>query len=456
MQKPSDFITKIHAGIENNSKHGGSFTVERMKRCYPGNIIEETEASSSNGVPYMKDRDFRRIDKGKKAKCMPPVDKTSFFIPKPEPSAVKSETDNYPMPDPYGYESADTGSVKFEMPDRGMPQPSRDLHQLVAKPPYFFYGNVVNISEATWTKISQFLYATKPEFVNCQFFSALIRKEGYVHNLPTDNRFRIHPRPPMMIEDALPHTKKWWPSWDTRKQLSFIRSETMGITQICERLGRMLIETQGMLSKEQQTNILHQCKALNLLWVGKYKLSPIEAHQVEGILGYPMGHTQVGNISPIERLRLLKYNYQTDTLGYHLSSLKGIFEDGLTVLSLFSGIGGAEVALHRLGIRLKCVVSVDPARVNQEILRKWWNDTEQPGELRLFDDIQKLTSSKLESLIEQLGGFDIVIAGNPSNHVFESPKIATGGENPVGVDFGQFYEFVRVFQRVRGIMGRNR
>ncbi|XXG84605.1 hypothetical protein AAC387_Pa10g2092 [Persea americana] len=451
-KKPSDFIKKIHSGNENNSKHGGSYTVERMKRCHPVTKIGETEASSSNGVPYAKDRDSRWIEKAKKAKWMPSDGNTSFCIPKPEPSTVKSEGDNSPMPDTYTEpcESADTGPTVFE------PQPSRNLHQLVAEPPYFFYGNVVNISEATWTKVSQFLYAVEPEFVNCQFFSALIRKEGYVHNLPTDSRSYIHPRPPMTIEDALPHTRKWWPSWDTRKQLICIRSETTGITQTCERLGRMLIETQGVLSKEQQTNILHQCKTLNLVWVGQYKLNPIEAHQVEGILGYPMGHTQVGMISPIERLRLLKYNYQTDTLGFYLSPLKGIFPDGLTVLSLFSGIGGAEVALHRLGIHLKCVVSVDSSKVNREILRKWWSNTSQTGELRLFDDIQKLTSNVLESLIREFGGFDIVIAGNPSNHVFESPKIATGGEIPVGVDFGQFYEFVRVFQRVRGTMGRNR
>ncbi|KAL0450679.1 UNVERIFIED_CONTAM: DNA (cytosine-5)-methyltransferase DRM2, partial [Sesamum latifolium] len=46
-----------------------------------------------------------------------------------------------------------------------------------------------------------------------------------------------------------------------------------------------------------------------------------------------------------------------DTVAYHLSVLKEIFPNGLNLLSLFSGIGGGEVALHRLGIKLKNVVS---------------------------------------------------------------------------------------------------
>lgn len=448
----SGFIRKIPSTNENDSRDLGSSTAEHMKHCSPENKMEETQTSSSNDVLYIKNKDFR-TEKGKQTKWISELDKfASLCIPK----RVKLETGGYPMSSHYRQhrESAGAGSLKPE--DLPMSNPSRNLHQLVAKPPFFFYGNMVNISRETWAKVSQFLYGIEPEFVNSQFFSALIRKEGYVHNLPTEDRVYIHPRPPMTIEDALPHTRKWWPSWDTRKQLSCIRSETTGITQICERLGRMLTNSQGVLSKEQQTDLLHQCKTMNLIWVGLYKLSPIEPQQVESILGYPQGHTQICGLTPVERLRLLKYNFQTDTLGYYLSPLKNFFPNGLTVLSLFSGIGGAQVALHRLGFHLKCVVSVDDSTVNREIQKKWWSDTRQTGVLRLFDDIQKLASSKLEGLIVEFGGFDIVIAGNPSSHVCGNPKIATDGENPEGVDFMLFYEFVRVFQRVRSIMGTSR
>jgi hypothetical protein len=53
-------------------------------------------------------------------------------------------------------------------------------------------------------KMSQFLYDIEPEFVNTEFFSALNRIKGYIHNLPTENRFHILPKPPLTIEDAIP------------------------------------------------------------------------------------------------------------------------------------------------------------------------------------------------------------------------------------------------------------
>ncbi|KAL2528279.1 uncharacterized protein Fot_20880 [Forsythia ovata] len=78
-----------------------------------------------------------------------------------------------------------------------------------------------------------------------QFFSALDKKEGYVHILPIDDWFHILPKPPMTIQEALPHTGKWWPSCYTRKQLSSISCETKGIYPLCEGLRRMLIYSKG-------------------------------------------------------------------------------------------------------------------------------------------------------------------------------------------------------------------
>lgn len=333
--------------------------------------------------------------------------------------------------------------------------PSKSLDQVVAKPPFFFYGSVVNLSQESWAKISQFLYALEPEFVNSQYFSALTRKEGYAHNLPTENRFHILPNPPMTIEDAIPHTKKWWPSWDTRKQLSCINPETSGLSSLCDRLGRVLTDSRGLLSSEQQRDILHHCRARNLVWVGQYKLAPVEPQHLESILGYPLNHTHFDDVNLNERLESLRHCFQTDVLGYHLSVLKSMFPDGLTVLSLFSGIGGAEVALHRLGIRLKGVVSIETSEIKRRILRRWWQNSEQTGELMQIDDIQRLTTSKLENLFAKFGGFDLLICQNPCI-LSTSQKSAADGENLPGFDFSLFYEFVRILQRVRSMMERKR
>ena len=69
-------------------------------------------------------------------------------------------------------------------------------------------------------------------------------------------------------------------------------------------------------------------------------------------------------------------------MAYHLSVLKDMFPGGINLLSLFSGIGGAEVALHRLGIPLKNVVSVEKSEVNRNIVRSWWKQTNQRRVIR--------------------------------------------------------------------------
>lgn len=352
-------------------------------------------------------------------------------------------------------EKVDPKITQFGTSNPFKANPCKSVNRMVAKPPYFFYGNMVNVSHESWAKISQFLYALEPEFVNTQFFSALSRKEGYVHNLPTENRFHILPKSPMTIEDAIPHTKKWWPSWDTRKQITCIIAETSGISQLCDRLGRMLTDSRGLLSPEQQRDILHHCRMLNLLWVGPYKLAPVDPEHIERILGYPESHTEAAEYGLIERLKSLKYCFQTDTLAYHLSVLKTMFPEGLTVLSLYSGIGGAEVALNRLGIHLKGVVSVESSETKRRILRKWWQNSGQTGELVQIAEIQSLTSNKIESLIKKFGAFDFIICQNPCTH-FPSYKMAAEDDTPTYFDFSLFYEFVRILQRVRSMVERKR
>ncbi|PWA84093.1 S-adenosyl-L-methionine-dependent methyltransferases superfamily protein [Artemisia annua] len=331
------------------------------------------------------------------------------------------------------------------------------VDRMVAKAPLFFYGNVTNLSHDSWVKISQYLYALEPEVVNTQFFSALSRKEGYIHNLPTENRFHILPKPPMTIEEAIPQTKKYWPSWDTRKQLSCISSETLGISQLCDKLRNILKSSKGILSAEQQKYILHQCRTLSLMWVGRNRLAPLEPESVERILGYPLNYTQTDGLSVGERLHSLKHSFQTHTLGYHLSVLKSLFPDGITLLSIYSGVGGAEITLNLLGIRLKAVVSIEPSEPKRKILRQWWENSDQTGELVQIATIQKLSSSKLGSLIDKFGVFDFIICQTPYTYdpVSVTKAAATDTESYAVLDFSMFVEFVRVLQCVRSAIKTN-
>ncbi|KAJ0034082.1 hypothetical protein Pint_24258 [Pistacia integerrima] len=401
---------------------------KRPKEVYSGNLPD--------GASQFRHIDFEENHKGKRPK-QEYIDDSSSFLD----SSWLEEKVSPIVP-------------RSEVQTIFRSNPCKSLDKMVAKSPYFFYGDVVNTSVGCWTKISQFLYAIEPEFVSTQFFSALNRKEGYVHNLPVSKRFHILPKSPMTIEEAIPHTKKWWPSWDTRKQLSCISSGTSEISQLCDRLGKILIDSKGVPSPEQKGYILHHCQKFNLVWAGQYKLSPVDPEYLERILGYPMGHTQADENSLLQRLALLRHCFQTDTLGYHLSVLNPMFPEGLTVLSVFSGIGGAEVTLNRLGIKLKGVISVDTSEANRRILKRWWRSSGQIGELVQIEDIQTLTTKKVESLIEKFGSIDFIVCQNPVPHVSGSSSAEI--DFLPGFDFSSFCEFVRVLQRVRSTMQRKR
>lgn len=353
-------------------------------------------------------------------------------------------------------EKVNSDTTTFGMPKPFKSNPCKILDQIAAKPPYFFYGNVATASSDTWGKISQFLYGIEPEFVDTQFFSALSRREGYIHNLPTENRSHILPKPPITLEDLMPSTKKWWPSWDARKKMSCRNFDSSGSSQLCDMLGRMLDDSRGLLSAEQQRDLLRHCQALNLMWVGPNKLSPLEPAHLEKILGYPLNHTLIADYPLTERMYSLRYSFQTDTLGYHLSVLKSIFPQGITVLSLFSGIGGAEITLHRLGIHLKGVVSVETSETNRRVLKRWWYSSGQTGRLEQIEDIRKLTSSTVERLVENFVCFDFVICQNSFTRPSKIPGVGSGLESQHFFDFTLFNEFVRVLQRVRSAIERKR
>ncbi|KAG9136742.1 hypothetical protein Leryth_004513, partial [Lithospermum erythrorhizon] len=345
---------------------------------------------------------------------------------------------------PSRYRRAENREVN-KIPEVFMPKSFDSPSHSVSRPPYFFYGNVKNISHDTWMRISQFLYDIQPELVNTGFFSAFNRDEGYVHNLPQNDRCYIDPKPPTSIQEAMPQTKKWWPSWDTRKHVSSVNCESSKVSQICDRIGRMLTATRGDLSSQQQRDVLHHCQTYNLMWVGKQQLAPIEPETLELLLGYPVGHTQNASLSFVERLESLQDSFQVDALAYHLSVLKFLYPEGVTVLSINDRLGGAEVALDKLKIRLKGVVSIEPSETNRRILKRWWKHSSQSGELVQIDGIQMLSSSKLENLLQKFGGFDLVICQNPPLQSSNSSK-APLDDN---FDFSSFCEFVRVIQRVR-------
>jgi site-specific DNA-cytosine methylase len=128
-----------------------------------------------------------------------------------------------------------------------------------------------------------------------------------------------------------------------------------------------------------------------------------------------------------------------------------MFPDGMNVLSLFSGIGGAEIALHKLGIRMKTVVSVEISKVNRTILKAWWDQT-QSGTLIEIADVKDITDDWLESTMRKIGGFDLVIGGSPCNNFTGSNRYHRDGL--AGEHSFLFYHFPRILGCVKSMMQR--
>ncbi|ESQ49117.1 hypothetical protein EUTSA_v10022170mg [Eutrema salsugineum] len=147
---------------------------------------------------------------------------------------------------------------------------------------------------------------------------------------------------------------------------------------------------------------------------------------------------------------MLDYCSQQKTLAYHLSMLKSLFPQGLSVLSLFSRIGGAEFALNCLDIHLRCVVSVEYCRWSQNIMKRWWKTSRQTGELVEIEDIKRVSLKMLESLVHRFVEFDIVISQNSPtlNNLFEE----NSRSQTCKFDFFVVNEYNRESKRVKDIM----
>ncbi|KAL5860494.1 hypothetical protein ACOSQ4_001790 [Xanthoceras sorbifolium] len=322
----------------------------------------------------------------------------------------------------------------------------RTLPDAAVGPPYFYYENVALAPKGVWDTISRFLYDVEPEFVDSKYFCATARKRGYVHNLPINNRFPLLPLPPNTILEALPLTRKWWPKWDTRTQLNCLQT-CVASAKLTERIRKALEKYDAEPPYSVQKYVLDECRKWNLVWVGRNKLAPLEPDEVEMLLGFPRNHTRGGGISRTDRYKSLGNSFQVDTVAYHLSVLKDMFPKGINLLSLFSGIGGAEVALHRLGVQLKNVVSVEISEVNRSIVRSWWEQTNQKGNLIDMADIQQLNGDRLEQLMDSFGGFDLVVGGSPCNNLAGSNRYSRDGLE--GKESSLFYDYFRILDIVK-------
>ncbi|KAG5522160.1 hypothetical protein RHGRI_034366 [Rhododendron griersonianum] len=383
---------------------------------------------------------------------------TEAYIPKDKRKILRTEAWNLKRPKGIVKEQMVQDDEEFRLPNPmtgfGVPSETwnivhRTLPEAALGPPYFYYENVAMTPRGVWSTISRFLYDIAPEFVDSKYFCAAARKRGYIHNLPIHNRFQILPPPPLKIHETFPHTKKWWPSWDARDQLNCLLT-CVGSAKLTERIRNKLEESAGEPPVHVKKYIMEQCKRWNLIWVGKNNAATIEPEEIEILMGFPVNHTR--GVNRTDRFKALGNAFQVDTVGYHLSVLKSLFPGGINLLSLFSGIGGAEVALHRLGIPLKNVVSVELSEPCQTIVRNWWEETNQKGNLIHVADVQEVTAERIAQWISRFGGFDLVIGGSPCNNLAGRNHVSRDGLE--GKHSSLFFDYFRILDLVKSMMSQ--
>lgn len=220
--------------------------------------------------------------------------------------------------------------------------------------PMFLFENVANAPRGTWKVIEKAL-ELPAEALNSDLFSACQRARKYVHNLPP------HPRTPVpdptkdqiTMQSVLPPSHlRGTPSWDKRKKLRCINTQMIWP----RRLAFLNNELATLGGAAPPAKSFEMIAYHNLVWVAGGRLRRLEAREIETIMGFPEDHTACFG-SSVERVKALGESFQVDTVMHLLSPLRGrdreVHPEGISILSLFDGIGAAAVALDRLGIRVR-------------------------------------------------------------------------------------------------------
>lgn len=297
-----------------------------------------------------------------------------------------------------------------------------------------------------WDQVSTHLFDVPVEFFDGQLFSACRRSRGYVHNLPIENRVEVV-QLPATVQESFPDKAKFWPPWDSRKVLQCIsiRRGTGTDTEVANSICRSYAPFPPPPS--EQAKILQIAKKWNLIWTGLDRLSVPDPVELEYLLGYDKDHTR--SITTFgDRYSAIGNSFHVPTVSYHLSVLKDKFPEGINVLSLFDGIGGALVALTKAGVKVRTYVGVEIEKVCRRVVEDYWKATGQQGDLIFKEDILEFNMDKLTQYNLTCGGFHLVIGGSPCNNFTGNNRISgsklQGRSKLAGFDSVLFYEFARI------------
>ncbi|KAJ8423709.1 LOW QUALITY PROTEIN: hypothetical protein Cgig2_016460 [Carnegiea gigantea] len=280
--------------------------------------------------------------------------------------------------------------IGFGVP-RMMLRVSREFANEARGHPYFYYENIARTPNGVWAQITGSLYDIELKFVDSVHFSADASKRGYIRNLLIENQSPLLVIPPKTTYEALLVTRIWWPSCDKRTQLNCLLT-CITSAPLIDRI-REIVETwDGEPPKCHRKYVIERC---NRIWFRLESTRWLCLNRMKWRCCWGSQPTTqemfvlLGAAKPWATP--FRSGIPVDTVSYYRSVLKSMFPSAMNVLFLFSGIGGAEVALYKLGILLK----------NRQ--------TNQNGRIIFVDAIQSVDDSIIDGWIKDLNGFDLMI-----------------------------------------------
>lgn len=109
-------------------------------------------------------------------------------------------------------------------------------------------------------------------------------------------------------------------------------------------------------------------------------------------------------------------------------------------LSLFSGIGGFEVAIHKKWPDAECI---GYSEIKPHAIKVY--EHHYPGHTNL-GDITKITDEQLLDLVEVHGGCDLIVGGFPCTNLSSMASFSGNHDGLQGPKSGLFYDMVRVIK----------
>ncbi|GMP83114.1 hypothetical protein CsSME_00037155 [Camellia sinensis var. sinensis] len=109
--------------------------------------------------------------------------------------------------------------------------------------------------------------------------------------------------------------------------------------------------------------------------------------------------------------------------------------------------------MHRLGIPLKNVVSVEKSKICQTLLHCWWEQMNQKGNLIYIENVQDGDAHMIAQWVELFNGFDLVISGRPCNNLTGGNRVSRDWLE--GKQSSLFFDYFCILDLVKSMMNQH-